>query len=48
MTISAGFVVGNVWIRIGLVALGGYGIWFILTRPTRERELARRAAGAVS
>jgi uncharacterized membrane protein YbaN (DUF454 family) len=43
---SAGFVFDNMWVRGGLVALGAYGVWFILTRPTREVELARRAAAA--
>ena len=37
----------SLWIRVGLVALGLYGIYFILTKPTRELELARRAAEAV-
>lgn len=40
---SAGFVFENLWLRSGLVALGAYGVWFVLTRPTREIELARRA-----
>lgn len=45
---SAGFVFDNIWVRIGLVALGAYGVWFISTRPTREIELARRAAAAAT
>lgn len=40
---SAGFAISNLWMRLSLVALGLYGIWFIVTRPTREIELARRA-----
>ena len=43
---SAGFVFDSVWIRTALVAVGAYGVWFILTRPTREVELARRMAGS--
>jgi uncharacterized membrane protein YbaN (DUF454 family) len=45
--LSVGFFLDNVWVRLGLVALGAYGIWFVLTRPTTEVELARRAAEAV-
>lgn len=44
VTLSAGFVLQNLWLRAGLVALGLYGIWFVTTRPTREIELARRRA----
>ena len=43
---SAGFVIETAWIRIGLVALGVYGVWFVLSRPTTEVERARRAAAA--
>ena len=28
------------WHRVGLIALGAVGIWFILTRPTTERVRA--------
>ncbi len=41
---SAGFVIETGWIRIALVALGIYGAWFVLSRPTTEVERARRAA----
>ncbi len=30
------------WARAAMVVFGLVGVWFILTRPTRERELARR------
>lgn len=30
------------WARASMVLFGLVGIWFILTRPTRESELARR------
>lgn len=45
---SAGLVFENLWLRLALVAVGGYGVWFILTRPTREHELARRAAATAT
>ena len=32
------------WARAAMVLFGLYGIWFILTRPTREVELAMRQA----
>ena len=31
------------WLRAILVAVGAYGVWYILSRPTRERVLADRA-----
>ena len=34
------------WSRAAMVVFGLYGIWFIVTRPTREVELARRGASA--
>ncbi len=40
---SVGFAISNVWLRVFLVALGLYGIYFILDKPTREVELARRS-----
>jgi uncharacterized membrane protein YbaN (DUF454 family) len=44
VTLSAGFVLANAWLRVGLVALGVYGVWFVATRPTREIEIAKRTA----
>jgi hypothetical protein len=38
------FAISNPWFRSGLIALGLVGVAFVLTRPTREVELARRAA----
>lgn len=43
---SAGFVIETPWIRLALVALGIYGVWFVLSRPTTEVERARRARAA--
>jgi uncharacterized membrane protein YbaN (DUF454 family) len=47
---SAGFVIETAWIRLTVVALGLYGVWFVLSRPTTEVERARRAqtAGATA
>lgn len=42
------FALDNMWVRGGLILLGMVGIAFIVTRPTRERELARRAAMAAA
>lgn len=36
----------NPWARAGMVVFGLVGAWFILTKPTRETELARREATA--
>ena len=38
----------NPWARSGMVLFGLYGIWFILTRPTREIELARRSRSGLA
>ena len=40
--------VGNPWGRAAMVLFGLYGIWFVLTRPTREIEIARRGARQLS
>ncbi|MBT8213484.1 MAG: YbaN family protein [Acidimicrobiia bacterium] len=42
VTLSVTFAITNIYARIGLIALGLYGIWFVLSRPTREVEVARR------
>lgn len=34
----------NPWARAGMVLFGLVGVWFVLTRPTREVELERLAA----
>jgi uncharacterized membrane protein YbaN (DUF454 family) len=44
VTASVLFAITNVWFSTGLIALGLVGVAFVLTRPTREVELARRAA----
>ena len=36
VTASIGFAIDKPWGRLALAALGAYGIYFILTRPTRE------------
>lgn len=36
--------IANPWGRTGMVLFGLAGVWFVLTRPTQEVELARRAA----
>ncbi|NNK90867.1 MAG: DUF454 family protein, partial [Acidimicrobiia bacterium] len=43
VTLSVTLAISNVYARVGLIALGLYGIWFVLTRPTREVEVVRRA-----
>ncbi len=48
VTISAGFVIETLWVRLALIALGIYGIWFVLSRPTTEVERARRAAESLA
>jgi hypothetical protein len=40
VSLSVALALTNVWLRAGLVALGAYGVWFVLSRPTREVELA--------
>lgn len=44
VTLSVVVVIDATWGRVALVALGFYGVWYVLTRPTREVEVARRAA----
>jgi hypothetical protein len=46
--ISTMFFIENLWLRIGLILFGIVGIWFVLTRPTTEVEVARRAAAAAA
>lgn len=33
---STVFAIESVWLRVGLIGLGLYGIYFVLSRPTRE------------
>jgi len=42
--LSTVLALSNPWARAGLVAFGLVGIVYILKQPTRELELARRAA----
>jgi uncharacterized membrane protein YbaN (DUF454 family) len=44
VTLSTLFALDNPWVRGAVVSLGVVGVWFVLSRPTREVELARRAA----
>lgn len=37
VTASVGFAITNPWMRVGLIALGAYGVYFVLSRPTTER-----------
>jgi len=46
VTFSVVFALDDPWVRSGLTLLGAVGVWFVLTRPTQEIELARRAASA--
>ena len=36
VSMSVTFALDSRWVEVGLIALGLYGIYFILTRPTRE------------
>lgn len=42
VTASVLFSIESGWIEVGLIALGLYGIYFILSRPTRESVLAAK------
>lgn len=48
IALSVGFTVSlaldNPWARAAMVLFGLVGVWFILNKPTRETELARRQA----
>ena len=48
VSLSAGFVIDTVWVRVLLVVVGIYGVWFVISRPTTEVERARRAVRAVA
>ena len=37
LSLSGIFLTDNLWIRVILVAVGVYALWFVFTRPTRER-----------
>lgn len=42
--LTVGLAISNPWARAGMVLFGLVGVWFVVTRPTREVELAKRAA----
>ncbi len=44
VTLSVLLAIDAVWWRVALVVLGAYGVWYVLSRPTREVEMARRTA----
>ncbi len=39
VSLSVGWGIDPLWLRIAVAALGAYGVSFILTRPTREAVL---------
>ncbi len=41
--VSTVFFIDSPWLRAGLIVFGLVGVWFVLSRPTTEVELARRA-----
>ena len=41
--LSVIFAIEAWWLRLLLVAVGAYGVWYIVSRPTREVVLAERA-----
>lgn len=43
--ILAAFLIANKWIAGGVVALGVYGTWFILTRKSAEQPLSSANRG---
>lgn len=47
VALSVGLVLDLLWVEAAVLALGVYGVWFVLSRPTREVELARRATATV-
>ena len=42
VALSVTLFIGQAWWKAILIVLGIAGVWFVLTRPTREIELARR------
>ncbi len=46
VTLTVSLVLEYPWARAGMVLFGLVGVWFILTKPTREVELARRQQAA--
>ncbi|HCO14399.1 MAG TPA: DUF454 domain-containing protein [Gemmatimonadetes bacterium] len=39
VTISVVFAVNDFWFRVGLIAIGIYGAYFVVSRPTTERVI---------
>lgn len=49
VTLSAAFAIRLLWAKVGCVALGLVGLWYIWTRvPLRENVLAEREASSLS
>jgi uncharacterized membrane protein YbaN (DUF454 family) len=46
--VSTVMFIDSFWLRAGLIVFGLVGVWFVLSRPTTEVELARRAAATAS
>ncbi|NIS20824.1 MAG: DUF454 domain-containing protein [Thermoplasmata archaeon] len=38
LLVSGVFLTDNIWIRVILVLVGVYALWFVFTRPTWERS----------
>ena len=44
ISISIAFAIDAWWLRLVLIVVGAYGVWYILSRPTRESVLPDRPA----
>jgi uncharacterized membrane protein YbaN (DUF454 family) len=44
VTASVVFAIESLWLELGLIAFGLYGIYFVLSRPTRENVIAAPSA----
>lgn len=38
LLVSGIFLTDLIWVRLILVAVGAYALWFVFTRPTRDRD----------
>ena len=48
VTVSVVFAIETAWLRVFLVAFGLYGVYFVLSRPTRENVVADARGRAVT
>ncbi len=46
VTASVLFAIESGWLQSGLIALGGYGVYFVMSRPTTEQVVQQRPADA--